>query len=393
MTPEGDIRQIEATSIPKHDLLCAGFPCQPFSKAGIQGGLEDPKWGGLFFHILRILKHHKPHLIMLENVPNIVNHDSGKTWRKVEDLLKGVGYDVRARKLSPHRYGIPQIRERIFVVGSLSGLNDFAWPEETNQTTSIKTILEQNPQDARQLSAQVLACINVWQDFLNRFPKDEHLPSFPIWGMEFGATYPYERKTPFALGKVGLRGYLGAHGEVLDGSDDETVLSLLPAYARTKEQQFPHWKVQFIKQNRKLYERHYDWLDRWRPQLLQFPASFQKFEWNAKGEVRNLNELVLQVRASGVRAKRPTTAPSLVAMTTTQVPIITWEKRYMTPRECARLQSMDELTLPETPTLAYAALGNAVNVRVVELIAESLFAHEPNFDNLTGSVTAAPGTR
>jgi DNA (cytosine-5)-methyltransferase 1 len=82
---------------------------------------------------------------------------------------------------------------------------------------------------------------------------------------------------------------------------------------------------------------------------------------------------VIQFRASGVRVKRPTTAPSLIAMTTTQVPIIAWEKRYMTVRECARLQCMDELEhFPTVPTRAFKALGNGVNTYLIELIAKAL---------------------
>jgi DNA (cytosine-5)-methyltransferase 1 len=151
----------------------------------------------------------------------------------------------------------------------------------------------------------------------------------------------------------------------------------LPSYARTEEELFPHWKVLFIRQNRQLYERHKRWIREWLPEILPFRSSLQKLEWNCKGEERDIWKYVIQFRASGVRVKRPTTAPSLVAMTTTQVPIIAWEKRYMTPRECARLQSMENLQhLPGVSTRAFKALGNAVNSEVVRRVAEALLRLE-----------------
>jgi DNA (cytosine-5)-methyltransferase 1 len=152
------------------------------------------------------------------------------------------------------------------------------------------------------------------------------------------------------------------------------MFKLLPSHARTEQERFPDWKIQFIRKNRQFYEKHSKWLDNWMPKIMDFPSSFQKLEWNCQGEkALRLNRYVIQLRASGVRIKRRTTAPSLVAMTATQVPIIAWENRYMTPTECKRLQSMEDLPeLPERDTKTYEALGNAVNVKVAGLVAEAL---------------------
>ena len=392
MTPSGDIRDVAVETIPSHDILCAGFPCQPFSKARDYSEPGDPELSELYLQILRVIRYHHPQFLILENVPNFEKHEDGQTWERVNDLLRGEGYSVRLAKLSPHEFGIPQIRQRIYIVGSLSSLGAFRWPEKSKTKVSIDSVLDSCPEGARQIPEKVEQCLDVWQDFLNLVPKGEKIPH-PLWSMEFGATYRYEDTTPWATDVETLRSQRGSHGVSLNQAETkEDMLALLPSHARAEQERFPDWKIAFIKRNREFYSRHRTWLDGWMEKIKEFPSSFQKLEWNCqerdpRKEVRRIRDYVIQIRASGVRVKRKTTAPSLVAMTATQVPVIGWESRYMTPLECKRLQSMDELDLPTRNTRAYAALGNAINVKVAQLVAKALLATgdrgpAPNLDKV-----------
>jgi len=387
LTPEGDIRQIDPRQVPAHDLLCAGFPCQPFSKAGSQLGWKDSVRGTLFSNILKIVRLHRPEFVVLENVAHFVNHDDGNTFQKVKVALQALDYEVASKELSPHQFGVPHVRQRMYLVGQRNSLRNFCWPEPTHSSTelSIQKVLDVNPIEAVAISKQVENCLEIWQQFLDLFPKSAKLPSFPIWSMEFGANYPVNRKNLRHLSLADIRKYRGSHGCKLKGPSWQEVDTLLPSHARGTGEVFPRWKKIFIQQNREFYAEHKKQIDRWLPKILRFPSSLQKLEWNCQGETRDIWKYVIQFRASGVRVKRATTAPSLVAMTTTQVPIIAWEKRYMTPRECARLQSMGDLKFLPTGEAAVHAFGNAVNVTVVESILAQLLKGErtQDFDVLT----------
>jgi DNA (cytosine-5)-methyltransferase 1 len=374
VSPEGDIRKVDPTQIPAHSLLCAGFPCQPFSKAGSQLGWKDDVRGTLFSNIVDIIEFHRPEFIILENVAHFVNHDKGQTYQKVKAALQSLSYAVDSKQLSPHQFGVPHIRERMYMVARRKSLKSFRWPEPSHLASdlSIKDVLDIKPKDAMRISDRVRDCLSTWQEFLDLFPPAAKLPSFPIWSMEFGANYPYHRKNLRSFTLSELRAYRGPYKRRLSGTSRAEIERELPSYARGDGLVFPHWKQLFIRQNREFYAEHKARIDPWLPKILPFPPSLQKLEWNCQGEARDIWKYVIQFRASGVRVKRATTAPSLVAMSTTQVPIIAWEERYMTPRECARLQSMSDLKFLPTGVAAMEAFGNAVNVTVVELILKRL---------------------
>lgn len=374
MRPHGDIRAVDIESIPTHDLLCAGFPCQPFSKAGGQLGTEDEERGNFFGTILNILEAISPRFVLLENVAHFVKHDSGNTYNAIKQGLIDLDYDVRTGTLSPHQFGIPQIRERMYLVArkGRSSLSAFSFPTPYNTDLSLSSILEPRPRHALSISQPIEDCLNLWQEFLDHMQDDAQIPNVPIWSMEFGATYPYEVDSLSCVPLAKLRSYKGAFGTPLDFFFRKDLLLSLPSHARSAEATFPTWKRNFIRQNRAFYRENKVWLNKWRMKIKKFPSSLQKLEWNCKGEARTIWNKVIQLRASGVRVKRPTTSPSIVAMTSTQIPIIGWEKRYMTARELARLQSLESLRQLPSGEFATRSFGNAVNVTVAKLVLDEL---------------------
>lgn len=367
-----DIKDLDTSNIPPYDILCAGFPCQPFSKAGKQKGLKDLNNGDYLDQVVRILKATNPKYFILENVPNLRKHDRERTWVKVHKKLSGCGYHIKDAILSPTEFGIPHLRKRLFIVGAKRSLEYFEFPKGNGDgDLNVLNVLCKNPKNPRKISKEQRECLNLWQKIINKIPIEDPLPSFPIWGMEFGCTYPYNKKSPYTKSSKELSKYKGMFELSLKGLNKKDQLKLLPSYARVEQKEFPDWKKEFIRKNREFFSKYYSSIKSLMNKLKKFPPSWQKFEWNCLNEERDIKKHLLQFRASGIRVKRTNYFPSLV-VTTTQVPIIGWEERYITPKETAKLQCLNKIKLPKSANMASKYLGNAVNSKIIKFIGKNL---------------------
>ena len=328
--------------IPDHDVLCAGFPCQSFSKAGKRGGLDQTE-GTLFYDLAKIIQYKKPKYIFLENVPNLISHDGGETWKVIAKTLKDLEYSFPDPPVvfSPHLLNTPQIRERVFVLGRRLDKKIIEIKRPKKFKCEIKTVLETGKNKKYfkpyKISDTKKEVVNMWNDFIKinfafedfkkKYPRTKTvhcLPGFPIWVDEFNS--------------------------------DKNLKDL------------PRWKRIFIEKNRTFYQENKKgidkWLKKWKP-VEKYPHSLYKFEWQAQDSERDLSKLILQFRPSGLRVKKGTYFPALVAIT--QTSIVGSEMRRLTPRETARLQDFpDSFKIDEKDSAAYKQFGNAVNCKVVE---------------------------
>lgn len=162
--PHGDITQIPSSVIPRHDILIAGFPCQPFSHAGLKRGFLDTR-GTLFFDVARIINDRKPSLVLLENVKGFTSHDKGKTFATVIAALDELGYNTSSKVLNASDFGLPQNRERIFIVGvnrrKIRGV-DFKFPKPPKTPVKVGDILE------RRVDAKYVLSNKLWSGHKRR---------------------------------------------------------------------------------------------------------------------------------------------------------------------------------------------------------------------------------
>lgn len=185
--PNGDITEIEAQAIPSFDILLAGFPCQPFSNAGHKKGFEDTR-GTLFFDVCRIADYHKPQIMLLENVKGFKSHNKGQTFAVVSEALKSLGYTSYSKVLNAKDFGLPQNRERIFIVCFLDDYfhkdESFNFPTPSLVKTKVENILDDVVDEKYTLSDRL------WSGHQRR--KEEH----KIKGNGFGYSL-FSRESPY----------------------------------------------------------------------------------------------------------------------------------------------------------------------------------------------------
>ena len=362
--PAGDITLAAnegKMDVPSHDVLVGGFPCHPFSKSGKQLGMDEAR-GTLFWNIAKIIEVHKPKLVLLENVRNISGPRHTHEWEVIIRTLRELGYRVSSQPLvvSPHKIapefgGRPQFRERVLIAATLSEKKSSALSIEPEQLDLSKIYNSWDPQKWRlkshlpleknllkiekrslQLSDSEIRWLEAWNEFILILKKklgQNITHGFPIWVDEW------------------------IHIDDLQ----------IPRNT-------PDWKRTFLTKNSEFYTLHKKeldcWLKKWK-YLEDFPPSRRKFEWQAQ-DAKDLWSTVLHFRPSGIRAKKPTYVPALVAMTQTSV--IASHKRRLSVREAARLQGFPDWFefIDQADSVSYKQLGNAVNVGVIYNVLKAL---------------------
>ena len=343
LKPKGDITKINIEEIPSFDILCGGFPCQPFSKAGFQKGFDDDR-GNLFFYICNIVKKHNPKYMILENVRNLASHDDGNTWKIIRQSIKNMGYYTYDEPvlLNVLHFNIPQNRERVVIMckrmdlGELPKLPEIDKNPKQSLTRFIKDIVSEDVKHVK-LNEKSTDVQLIWDNFIKiLYENNMDIPKFPIW-TDWWDNNVYE--------------------------EDEF-------YVKYKT---------WIDKNREFYQTNTSILDDWLHKSRSnknWLGAVRKFEWQAgtlTEENNSMSKCLWTARGSGIRVKKCDYIPTLVAMS--MIPVYGPKNRKLTALELLRLQSFNDSFKYDEKHI-YKQLGNAVNVTMIERCAKFLLYGE-----------------
>ncbi len=257
-----DIRSV-LDEIPEMDIICAGFPCQPFSKSGAQEGFRIKHEELCFTIFVHLLKNTSQKVLFLENVPNLVKHDYGNTFAVIKKRLNELGYDFEWSILFPHKFGIPQVRTRVYIVAirkDLANNRDFSFPRErTEISLDVRSVLDKKVDKKYHMTEKETNWLDMWEDFLINVNVDTKLPGHPIWADSFIGDEPlpgdleqYTRKELISIGKEWKN-----YGWVKPVKTSMRKAELIKAI------NLPNWKQDFIRKNRLLYKNNKQFIDKW----------------------------------------------------------------------------------------------------------------------------------
>lgn len=335
MEPFGDINKINISEIPSFEVLCAGFPCQSFSKAGNQRGFEDKIRGTLFFNICEIIKCHRPKYLLLENVKNLTTHDDGNTWETIKSNINELGYFTYEDPVvfNVLHFNIPQNRERVVImckrkdIGILHPLPEISKNPKKKLSCFIRDIIcDVEDNEKYRISGKMKHVEKIWDKFIKILASNDiDIPKFPIWTDWWD--------------------------NVFDVDD--------PQYLKYK-----NW----IDKNILFYQNNFLILNEWLISSRNnhhWVGAVRKFEWQAGDTHQNdgMNSVLWTARSSGIRVKRTDYIPTLVAMS--HIPVYGPESRRLSPRELLRLQSFPDNFVYDEKHI-YKQIGNAVNVTMIE---------------------------
>jgi len=343
--PVENVKTIDPTTLPDFDILCGGFPCQAFSNGGKKKCFDDER-GLLFDEIIRIARVKQPRFMFLENVKHILKVSNGEVIEYIKHKIADIGYKLQIFQISPHNYGIPQQRERVYFVcvrNNIAMESEIVLPPTTechggNDATFQKFLDNKETIPPKYfIKGDILNVLEAWEEIIKQ--------------MTVG-----EKMSPTIM-----------------------IHDAFVSYSQLELDAFPDWKREYIIKNRPIIEKYRDIFSKWyetHKELLKKREIYGKLEWQV-GPIQQNDSIFnhfIQIRQSGIRVKKGRYFPTLVAIS--QIPIYGMEKRYITPRECARLQSFPEsFKLSDDDKKSYKQLGNSVNVDNVYTVIRSTLSH------------------